>query len=795
MNYTQPFKNLTKSSAEIAGGKGASLGEMLNAGIPVPDGYVVLSTTFDAFLKEADLIQEVDAILEKVDHKTISSVESASEKIQGLIKNAVMPESIASEILSEFTLLDTEFVAVRSSATAEDGADHAWAGQLESYLNTTEKDILEKVQHCWASLFTPRAIFYRFEKGLHDTHISVAVVVQKMVNSEKSGIAFSVHPVTEDRNQLIIEAGLGLGEAIVSGSVTPDSYVVEKEPRKIIDINVANQTKALYRKEGGDNKWVDLTSNEASQQVLTEKEILKLSELILTVENHYGFPCDIEWAYEGGKFYIVQSRPITTLTGKEVAKLSNVEKYLKGIDIKYITKQEGNFSHLIYMSLMPEVFSPYISRYYNFDFEKALFISKPKYGIIFFNMEKYLQVSRVSFDHFLESENLESFKEFADFTDAGKKIQSMYKETDLFSLVEKSEAELLKDIRQAYILYWNILSSSIFSEAVYEDLVKELYLKVGGQEADFSEFFTKGSLLAFESFALRFDKQLLAYSKDKNIKEAIWIFADYYDAPTEKEFLLKEEEALKEKGGEKSILSEIDRIETEIDNNKKLQSPYYQTLSPHLKKLFDYMQLSMETRDIRRDPLQRVITLISYLAKALLQKQRTPLELAPFAMYQDFFQETYKDSEYEHVLEKRKNSVVFLTSSGPEYEFSNPDTAIEQVYVVLNKGEATTEIKGNAASKGHVSGRARIILSEVDFHKFESGDILITSMTRPEFVPLMKMAKAVVTDEGGITCHAAIVSRELNIPCVIGTNMATRLIKDGDKIDVDADNGIIKIIS
>jgi phosphohistidine swiveling domain-containing protein len=409
-------------------------------------------------------------------------------------------------------------------------------------------------------------------------------------------------------------------------------------------------------------------------------------------------------------------------------------------------------------------------------------------------MEKYLQVSRVSFDHFLESENLESFKEFADFTDAGKKIQNLYKETDLFSLIEKSETELLKEIRQAYLLYWDILSSSIFSEAVYEDLVKELYLKVGGQEADFSGFFSKGSLLAFESFALRFDKQLLAYSKDKNTKEAIWIFADYYDAPTEKEFLLKEEQALREKGGEKSILSEINRIETEINNNKKLQSPYYQTLSPHLKKLFDYMQLSMETRDIRKDPLQRIITLISYLAKALLYKQEIPLELAPFAMYQDFFSETYKESEYKNLLEKRKNSVVLLTALGPKYEFSDPDTAIEQVYAVINKGDATTEIKGNPASKGYVSGRARIILSEVDFHKFESGDILITSMTRPEFVPLMKMAKAVVTDEGGITCHAAIVSRELDIPCVIGTNMATRLLKDGDEIDVDANNGVVRII-
>ncbi|MDP1619910.1 MAG: PEP/pyruvate-binding domain-containing protein, partial [bacterium] len=167
--------------------------------------------------------------------------------------------------------------------------------------------------HCWASLFTPRAIFYRFEKNLHKQKISVAVVVQKMVESEFSGIAFSVHPVTEDYNQLIIEAGFGLGEAIVSGQITPDSYVVEKNPRNILDINVSTQERGIYRAKNGGNEWRDIPEPQASAQVLTEKQILELSEIILGIEKHYGFPCDIEWAFEGGKFYIVQSRPITTL--------------------------------------------------------------------------------------------------------------------------------------------------------------------------------------------------------------------------------------------------------------------------------------------------------------------------------------------------------------------------------------------------------------------------------------------------------------------------------------------------
>lgn len=317
MEFIQNFNNLSRKDTNIAGGKGASLGEMISAGIPVPDGFVILSNTFDHFLAETDLKQEIDTILHTVDHKAIHTVEEASEKIRGLIEIQEIPKDITDEIIKRFKTLKTELVAVRSSATLEDGAEHAWAGQLDSFLNTTGKHLLENIRKCWSSLFTPRAIFYRFEKGLHDTSVSVAVVVQKMVQSEISGIAFSVHPITEDRNQIIIEAGFGLGEAIVSGAVTPDSYVVEKEPRKIIDTTINTQKRGLYKSKNGENEWKEIPEPKASSQVLNESQIMELSDLVVKIENHYGFPCDIEWAYENGNFYITQSRPITTISNKQ----------------------------------------------------------------------------------------------------------------------------------------------------------------------------------------------------------------------------------------------------------------------------------------------------------------------------------------------------------------------------------------------------------------------------------------------------------------------------------------------
>ena len=318
MTTTQPefvrnFTHISKNDVALAGGKGASLGEMTQAGISVPPGFVVFSTAFDYFIEQTGIKADIDAILHKVDHQEIHTVDAASEQIKAIILCQEMPKVIADHTMKFFRDLGEKYVAVRSSATAEDSSSAAWAGQLDTFLNTTEKDVLEKVKHCWASLFTPRAIFYRFEKGLHDTHISVAVVIQKMVNSDISGIAFSVHPVTQDRNQLIIEAGFGLGESIVSGQITPDGYVVEKKSWTIINLNVSEQSKGLYRNPKGGNDWRDFSPEEGGKQKLSGKQIVELAQLVVKIENHYGFPCDIEWAVEGNTFYITQSRPITTL--------------------------------------------------------------------------------------------------------------------------------------------------------------------------------------------------------------------------------------------------------------------------------------------------------------------------------------------------------------------------------------------------------------------------------------------------------------------------------------------------
>jgi len=321
-NFVLPFTKLKKKDVGIAGGKGASLGEMTQAKLSVPPDYVVLASAFDSFLNDTpppagpgqgDLNVLIEAELNKVNYQDVNSIDKASNVINDMIMDSNVPKPIEEAIHKEFKKLKCKWVAVRSSATAEDSSIASWAGELDTFLYIDEKNLITNVKKCWASLFTPRAIFYRFEKKLHKVSVSVAVVIQKMIDSEVSGVAFSVHPVTEDYNQMIIEAGFGLGEAIVSGIITPDSYIVHKKEGTILDINIVKQEKQIIMKKGGGSVLKSVAKNIQEKQKLTGKEIIELAEVIKKIEKHYKCPQDVEWAYSKNKLYILQSRPITTL--------------------------------------------------------------------------------------------------------------------------------------------------------------------------------------------------------------------------------------------------------------------------------------------------------------------------------------------------------------------------------------------------------------------------------------------------------------------------------------------------
>ncbi|MEK7551910.1 MAG: PEP/pyruvate-binding domain-containing protein [Patescibacteria group bacterium] len=813
MELIRNFDKISKNDAGIAGGKGASLGEMSQAGLPVPPGFVILSGCFEQFLKETDLYQEIDSILHKVNHKEIHTVEGASEQIRELILNAEMPKDISVDIQKKFKKLDAKYVAVRSSATAEDGKDHAWAGQLESYLNTREAEVLAKVKLCWSSLFTPRAIFYRFEKGLHSTKISVAVVIQKMVESEFSGIAFSVHPVTEDYNQLIIEAGFGLGEAIVSGSVTPDSYVVEKEPRNILDINVSTQDRALYRSEKslaehGNNEWRDISEPQASSQVLTTEQILELSEIILKIENHYGFPCDIEWAFEKGKFYITQSRPITTLSSnKSLKKKILAEKFIEEIGNQELRPPIYNSSMLVHQSGWNT--SKYFGKYYKSQIPSPLFFhTKGSSGVLYASTGKEKDLVSEVFREYWKNESY-IHNRYDIFKDLTKKIDDIFfKKLTYSNLSRLAEKQINSIVTELDEVTWSMNAvafySIYFDKKICEELVQELGIGISQERLDF--IWEKAIVAPGISFEKRRNLYLLELIDQGKSWSEIGELCQYFDTGYDKIFSPTViEEKLREKYSSytpQKASSEINLEDLQTEKRLKENKKWLDSLSDSERRIAHFTQFIIELRDERKDFIMKAVTGFYKIAERLFKDAGIQEEFMVFTSIQELKNGTqYLKKHKEEIISRAEKGVVLLVhyNNEQELEYGTVEENEKCVNEFFRSQQVhdlkSNELQGQRGSFGTVKGIARIIKDlYVDRGRLNPGEILVTGMTRPEFVPLMKIAGGIVTDEGGITCHAAIVSRELGIPCVIGTKIATQVLKDGDMVEMDADNGIVKII-
>ena len=311
-SLTNRLSELDSSSVAEAGGKGSSLGELMRAGAPVPPGFVVTSAAFKAFMEAADHERHVDGIVSRLDSGEIPVAEAVAG-IASLLADAKVPDRVAAEISKAAAQLDAPRVSVRSSATCEDGGETAWAGQLDTYLDVLPEDVLMRVRDCWLSIFSEPALAYGAAHGYGGGQFAVAVVVQKMVSSEVSGIGFSVHPVTQEPNLLLIEACLGLGEAIVSGRIVPDQYVVERDTNNIAERLVGDQKEGLFMEPGDSGATWRPLGDSGSASKLTDEQVTEYARLLSKIQDHYGHPVDTEWALENGQFQVLQARPITTL--------------------------------------------------------------------------------------------------------------------------------------------------------------------------------------------------------------------------------------------------------------------------------------------------------------------------------------------------------------------------------------------------------------------------------------------------------------------------------------------------
>lgn len=333
LKYVAFIKDLSRKDLLLVGGKAANLGEMMRAHLPVPEAFVVTTNAFKKFIEDSGHEEEIVRIIENVDVDNATSLQIASEKIRTLIEKKMVPSELVEEIVKAYKHLSQEcgedaiYVAVRSSATVEDAPNASFAGLHSTLLNVKGVDnLLKSIKICWASLFTPRAIFYRLQRGLKHEKSSMAVIVQKQVGilterdyldgRIKAGVGFTIHPATGEKDKVLIEASWGLGESVVSGTVSPDTYVVDKRSGDVIEKYLGGKERIVVAQEGGGVKEVETPEKLREVYCLNYHELKMLWELSLKLEEYYRFPQDFEWIIEDGRVYLLQSRPVTVFYEK-----------------------------------------------------------------------------------------------------------------------------------------------------------------------------------------------------------------------------------------------------------------------------------------------------------------------------------------------------------------------------------------------------------------------------------------------------------------------------------------------
>lgn len=309
------FEDLTRKDVPLAGGKGANLGDMIRAGLPIPRGFVISAAAYRHVIETCDLVDRICELLLGLDRRNSGELQRIEPRIRALFAEISIPSTLEDLVLAHYAQLgDNVSVAVRSSATAEDLADASFAGQQETFLNVVgQANLLDAVRRCWSSLFTAQAIFYRSCRGFDDESVSMAVVVQQMIRSDRSGVSFTVEPVLGNRQQMVIEGVWGLGEGVVSGTITPDHYKVDKETYEIAFEFVPDKEIMFSQGADGGVERVPVPADKISARVLSIEELRQLVDLGNRVERHFGCPQDIEWAIADDSIYLLQSRPITCL--------------------------------------------------------------------------------------------------------------------------------------------------------------------------------------------------------------------------------------------------------------------------------------------------------------------------------------------------------------------------------------------------------------------------------------------------------------------------------------------------
>ena len=819
------FTQIHKDDVLIAGGKGANLGEMTAAGIPVPKGFVITADAYREFLKENNIDEIILRVLTEAqtdEQALLSAVGTFRKKII----TGHFPAQLEKEIRSKYAELgEAARVAVRSSATAEDLPDASFAGQQETYLNVQGiEDVLLQIRHCYASLWGERAVSYRFNQGYNQSTVAIAVVIQEMVESEKAGVLFTVNPVTQNKDEMQINASYGLGESVVSGRVTADSYIVNKSG-DVLEVTIGTkETQIVYADKN--TKEESVSEEKRTARALNDTEIAALVSAALEIEKHYGMPMDIEWAIQKNEIYILQARAITTLKNNDDEKL--VQEYIKGTKLTRMMKENMAFQ----FEKMPFAY-----RALDFDYMIAINDQKARIfaeGGIVFNSNPTIDDDGIQTlpEHkkgftlriFHIFKIIRMLKNFGYCSDVCKNFMTQYEQeiahiktldfenmtlAECTVFMEQSYAltEKLTYDRFKYALFPSFLMSKKFTKIIKRvdtnysafDFYWELNNKTAVVTNDISRMADTirkntaltEAILSGESFkTLCIDFPVFKQLADDFIKEN-GFKSDYNCYCIEAKAFIEDPDRLV--NIIRPLLSSPDASDQDSDDNKNKN---YTDLMQQLKHIYGnkYPRIEQNIQHFRyfhvvREESQYLWETLFYYVRQCVK--RINILLLNSGDYKHGIANLFH-RELMEVLKAGYISDVYkekIARRNEKFPLAEKVWEASKLLVFNSKGDV---LKGVSGSPGTAVGTVRLIRTPKEFYKMQKGDVLVCHLTDPEWTPLFKLASAVVADTGSALSHAAIVAREFTIPAVLGVGFATAKLQDGDLITVDGNKGEVR---
>ena len=810
--YIRLFEEIRKEDIPSAGGKGANLGEMTAAGIGIPRGGVLLASAYDVYLSENGIEPE--------------RYEDAAALREAIV-NGRIPEEILREVEDLYKTLGSGRVAVRSSATAEDLEDASFAGQQETYLNVIGlQDLMDRIRQCYASLWGDRAVSYRKNSGYDREKVSLAVVIQQMIESESAGVMFTADPAGSPEN-VHINAAYGLGEAVVSGIVSPDEYICDREGNVLKESVGSKEEEILYDREHNGTVRVPVDEARRKRPVLDHDMIARLVGEGIRIEKHYGHPMDIEWAVKGGNIYILQARSITTLRGEQ-AKVYTDEDFA-GYPVVKPAKGVARENVLFNLEKNPTPYFPLDHDFGGFVGEQKNILfgqigitfpggmnpidgdgvsyqakSKPKLNRNVFAIPKYLKMvgdidsnirqGDASFAQCrtaLEEERKKDPRDAREIGEALKRMHDLIGETAygrflyaLFPnfLTSRSVTKVLRKVDKDLNAY-DILEGLSYVTADMNRAMKELCAYIDTDEEMRSCVMERDYRTICEAFpvlAERFRIFLDRFGNKSDFNCYCFIARTWREDPdrfigTLRPMVKSGGEAVATKAEAKARFEKLmHRVRGAVPSAR------YAKFAHEVKGLRHYHYIREATQYLWESEFAHCRTLLRRLSEVLGVSYDDLLYL--------FADELYEVCKAGNLGAKRE--IIERRKSRRDFAVAYWDKCMRDA---LAGGD--DEIKGVGASTGQAQGRVCLVHSPAEFYKLEKGDILVCPYTDPEWTPLFALAGGVVVDTGGTLSHAAIVAREYGIPAVLATGEATMRLHDGDMVLVNAAEGSVALLA